>query len=427
MTQGLGLLTSGMRRVVLRNDPARPVGGLPSLTVGGRTGPAQRVVAVDAALVLLGCGLLLDRAFVGVGVPRDIAGSAWWAVPLLALPALSLAVRRYWPLVTVTAATVAPAIHVAIAGHAAEGAFLLIPLCVAVYSLGAYGTMRTILVGLAVAVVAETVSTALDPNALNTDAERWSWAFWLCVQVVIAVVGVFVASRRREHAARAAAAAVAANAAEEARAAVADERARIARELHDVITHNLNVMVLHASAAAGVVEQAPDRATESLQAIETSGRGALTEMRRLLGVLRDHDQYEAPRAPQPRLTQLDDLVAQARSAHVDVALDVNVDAALTDGVELAAYRIVQESLSNAIRHAPGACVRVTVRQDDGHLHVHVVNGPSSAVAGSEESIGGHGLIGMRERVTVFGGTLDSGPCDGGGFAVRATIPIGDPS
>jgi signal transduction histidine kinase len=384
-------------------------------------------MAMDAALVLLSLGLLLDRAFLGVGVPRDLTGSLWWAVPVLSLPALSLAVRRSWPLITVTAVTVAPVVHAAIAGHAAEGAFLLIPLCVAVYSLGAFGGLRTILVGLAVAVVAEVLTTALDPNALNTDAERWSLAFWLCVQVVISVVGVFVASRRREHVTRLAAAGVAANAAEDARAAVADERARIARELHDVITHNLNVIVLHASAAAGVIGQAPDRATESLEAIETSGRGALIEMRRLLGVLRDHDLADAPRAPQPRLSQLEDLVAQARTAQIEVALDLDADGALTDGVELAAYRIVQESLTNAIRHAPGAEVRVVVRQTDGHLHVDVVNSPPRAPARADASSGRHGLIGMRERVHIFGGTLQAAPCADGGFAVRATIPISEPA
>jgi signal transduction histidine kinase len=394
--------------------------------VEGRWGRERRAVVVDTALVLLGLGLLIDRAFVGVWVPRDIAGSLWWSLPLLALPALSLAVRRAWPLVTVTAATAAPAVQGAIVGRTEDGSFLLIPVCVAVYSLGAYAGARTIVVGLAVAVAAETADTALDPGALATGAERWSLAFWLCVQVVIAVVGVFVAARRREHAARLAATEVAAHAAEEARAAVADERARIARELHDVITHNLNVMVLHASAAAGVVEQAPGRARASLQAIEASGRGALVEMRRLLGVLRDDDLAAAPRAPQPRLGALDDLVAQARAANVDVDLHIDVDGVLTDGVELAAYRIVQESLSNAIRHAPGSSVRVTVWQGDGQVHVDIVNSRSSAAVSPDGASGGHGLIGMRERVSVFGGSLHTGPCPDGGFAVRATIPVGDP-
>lgn len=379
----------------------------------------------DGALVLLGLALLFDRAFLGLIVPRDIGGSLWWSVPLLVLPSLSLALRRSRPLLTVMVATGVPAVYAALAGHSAEGAFVLVPMCIAVYSLGAYGRMRIIVVGLAVAVAAETADTALDPGALGTDAERWSWAFWLCVQVVIAVVGVFVASRRREYAARAAAAELLARAEEDARAAVVDERARIARELHDVVTHNLNVMVLHASAAAPVVEFAPERVRASLRAIEDSGRGALIEMRRLLGVLREHDLEAAPRAPQPRLVQLDDLVAQARAAsHVDVVLDVDVRHTLTEGVELAAYRVVQESLNNAIRHAPGASVRVGVWQADGHLHVDVVNSASSSAAASLVPSGGHGLVGMRERVTVFGGTLQAGPCDGGGFAVRATIPVG---
>jgi signal transduction histidine kinase len=383
-------------------------------------------VALDTALVAFCLGSLLNRAFVGVWVPRDIAGSLWWALPVLALPALSLAVRRTWPLVTVTAATAAPAVQGAIAGRTEDGSFLLIPVCIAVYSLGAYAGVRTILAGLAIAVAAETADTAMDPGALNTGAERWAWAFWLCVQVVIAVIGVFVAARRRERAARLAATEVAAHAAEEVRTAVADERARIARELHDVITHNLNVMVLHASAAAGVVERAPGRARASLEAIETNGRGALVEMRRLLGILRDHDLGGAPRAPQPRLAQLDDLVTQARAAHVDVTLDIDVDGELTDGVELAAYRIVQESLSNAIRHAPGSAVCVALRQAGGHLHVEVINSPSASATRRDASTGGLGLIGMRERVSIFGGSLHAGARPDGGFAVHATIPVGDP-
>lgn len=375
--------------------------------------------------MLICLALLVDRTFLGLAVPRDVAGSLWWAFPVLALPAVSLAVRRWLPLLTVTAATGAPALHGALAGHSAEGAFLLLPVCIAVYSLGAYSRARTIVAGLAIAVTAETVDTALDPSGLQTDAERWAWAFWLCVQVVIAVVGVFVAARRRERAARVAVADTAARAANDARVAVVSERARIARELHDVITHNLNVIVLHASAAGAVVEDAPRRARASLEAIETTGRGALVEMRRLLGVLRDQDLTEAPRAPQPRLAQLDDLAAQTRAADVDVDLQVDVAVTVTEGVELAVYRIVQESLSNAIRHAPGSRVRVAVRQTAAELLVDVVNTPSAVPAHSRSHGGGHGLVGMHERIAVFGGTLRAGHRPDGGFAVSATIPLGD--
>jgi signal transduction histidine kinase len=379
---------------------------------------------LDASFATMCLLLLLDRAFVGAGVPRDIAGSMAWVFPLLCLAPLSLLVRRRAPLVTAVVVTAVPAVHAVLAGHAARGAFLLVPVCLGLYSLGAYGSTRSVLVGLTVGVAAETVATALDPNALQTASERWAWAFWLCVQVVIAVIGVFVAARRREQHARCDAVEAQRQAVLDAEAAVHAERARIARELHDVVTHNLNVVVLHATAAAAVVDADPRRVRRSLQAIESSGRGALVEMRRLLGMLRDAELLDrAPLVPQPRLDRLPDLVAEARAAGVDAALTVDISDQIDDGVELAAYRVVQESLSNVMKHAPGCRVGVSVRADDGHVVVDVTNTPAAhATARRPPDAVGHGLLGMRERVGVFDGHLSTGPCDDGGFRVRAIIP-----
>lgn len=277
--------------------------------------------------------------------------------------------------------------------------------------------------GLTVAVVAETVATALDPNALNTASSRWSWAFWLSVQIIIAVFGVFAAARRRERRTRADAADARLRAATAAEQAVAAERSRIARELHDVVTHNLNVVVLHAAAADAVAATDPARVRQSLAAIESSGRGALTEMRRLLGVMRDLDVDDAtPLAPQPRLDRLPDLVEQACSAGVDAVLSVQVNGPVEDGVHLTIYRIVQEALSNAIKHAPGTRVEIDVRQDADHIHVEICNSESEAAASTGEQSPGNGLIGMRERVAVFGGQLVAGPNLDGGFRVVAEIP-----
>lgn len=162
---------------------------------------------------------------------------------------------------------------------------------------------------------------------------------------------------------------------------------------------------------------------QSLAAIESSGRNALTEMRRLLGVLRDLDgDVHAPLTPQPRLDNLADLVEEARSAGVDAVLTVQADQPVADGIHLAVYRIVQEALSNVIKHAPGARVCIEVRQAADNVRVEVHNSePATADAGSPGSPG-HGLIGMRERVAVFGGRLSAGPGREGGFRVVATIP-----
>lgn len=380
-------------------------------------------MVVDLAISTASLALLVDRAFIGAGVPRDIPGSLVWAFPLLLVMPMSLLARRRMPLLTAVAVTCVPAVHGVLAGTSAEGAFLLVPVCVGLYSLGAYGTARAVVIGLAVGVAAETVATALDPNALNTASSRWSWAFWLCVQIVITVFGVFIASRRRERRARTEAADAQRRAETAAEHAVVAERARIARELHDVVTHNLNVVVLHAAAADAVAETDPARVRHSLSAIESSGRGALTEMRRLLGVLRDLDAGEAaPLSPQPRLDRLPELVHEARSAGVDAVLTVHADQPVDDGVHLAVYRIVQEALSNVIKHAPGARVRIDVRQDTDHLRIEVHNSEPESVGSHQPTSPGHGLIGMRERVAVFGGRLTAGPGRDGGFRVVATIP-----
>lgn len=190
-------------------------------SVLSRRGPLPRSEVIDVAIAA-GCLLLLvDRAFVGAGVPRDIPGSLGWAFPLLLVIPASLVVRRRLPLLTALTVTCVPAIHGLLASKAAEGAFLLAPVCVGLYSLGAYGTSRALVIGLTGGVAAETVATALDPNALNTASERWSWAFWLCVQIVIAVFGVFVAARRRERRAHAQAAEAQRNAEAAAERAVA--------------------------------------------------------------------------------------------------------------------------------------------------------------------------------------------------------------
>jgi signal transduction histidine kinase len=207
----------------------------------------------------------------------------------------------------------------------------------------------------------------------------------------------------------------------EAARAVAEEQTRIGRELHDVIAHSLSVMVVQAAAANDVFDARPERAREALREIEATGRGALGELRRLLGAVRGGD---TDFAPPPGLDQLDALVAQVRSAGLEVAVSIEgTPRALPIAIDLSAYRIVQEALTNTLKHAEATHVGVELRFADDALDIAVrddgrANGALAPGTGS-------GLVGMRERVTTYGGTLQAGPAPGGGFAVAARFPLED--
>jgi signal transduction histidine kinase len=207
---------------------------------------------------------------------------------------------------------------------------------------------------------------------------------------------------------------------ERARVAVAEERARIARELHDVVGHAVSVMTVQASAVRRLLTPEQEREREALLTVEQTGREALAEMRRMVGVLRRPEEAPA-RAPQPSLDQLDQLVAKAREAGLPV--DVRVEGTpkqLPAGVDLTVYRLVQEGLTNAIKHARATRAEVLVRYGEHDVELEV----SDDGVGQADGDGtGHGLVGMRERVAVYGGELDTGPRPGGGFALRARLPV----
>ncbi|MFB6560458.1 MULTISPECIES: sensor histidine kinase [unclassified Streptomyces] len=216
----------------------------------------------------------------------------------------------------------------------------------------------------------------------------------------------------------------------QAKVAVAAERARIARELHDVVAHNVSVMVVQADGAAYVMDAAPEQAKEALQTISGTGRQALAEMRRLLGVLRTGEPQESEDyVPQPDVEQIEVLVEQVRTA--GLAVDFEVEGAprrLPSGVELTAYRIVQEALTNTRKHGgPGAKASVRLVYFDDGLGLLVEDDGRGAAHELYEDGGadgaGHGLIGMRERIGMVGGTLDAGPRPGGGFRISALLPL----
>jgi signal transduction histidine kinase len=205
-----------------------------------------------------------------------------------------------------------------------------------------------------------------------------------------------------------------------AREAVVEERARIARELHDAIAHNVSMMVVQAGAERRVLGDQGSSTHDVLTTIEHIGRGALTEMRRMVGMLRSD--AGDPLAPQPGLGDLGTLVTQVRAAGLPVELRVEGEPRdLPVGIELSAFRIVQEALTNALKHAGEAHATVRVRYGEDSLELEILDDGPGATAAVES--GGHGLVGMRERVALYGGSLDAGRRSGGGFGVRVLLPI----
>lgn len=212
--------------------------------------------------------------------------------------------------------------------------------------------------------------------------------------------------------------------AEEAAKAVAEERARIARELHDVVAHQMTVMTLQAEGARRIAKDSDARVLDALDTIRSAGHEALLEMRRMVGLLRT-DAADVDLAPQPGVDLLDDLIAHMEEAGLAVAIGRDgTPRALAPGVDVNVYRIVQESLTNVLRHGgPGATAKVTLTYRPDKIEVEVVDTGRGAASSLNGDGGGHGLVGMRERVALLDGQLRAGPRPGGGFEVHAMIPV----
>jgi signal transduction histidine kinase len=278
------------------------------------------------------------------------------------------------------------------------------------YALAAWTSRRLFLIGVAVYWVGAFASIPLrDVSVPNT------FQFMIISTIVLVLVHVVlgerdrrlrIAERERELAAR---------------EAVVEERARIARELHDAIAHHVSMMVVQAGAERRVLEPERGGTREVLQTIEQIGRGALTEMRRLVGMLRSDG--DEPLAPQPGLDDIPLLVTQVREAGLPVELHVEGERReLPAGIELSAFRIVQEALTNALKHAGDARATVRVRYGDDSLELEIVD-DGAGVAAARASGSGHGLVGMRERVALYGGRFDASRRAEGGFAVRVLLPV----
>jgi signal transduction histidine kinase len=345
-----------------------------------------------------------------------------WIVLTAFVICAPVAVRRRWPLGALVVSCVGVLVH--ILADWPEGA-LPATVLLLTYTVGAWCSTRRGLVGVGVVSVVVVLlglgdSPGLDAVGVVAVILQFA-AVW--------AIGVALRSRRAATDARVREADERAEAERQSAARVlAEERLRIAQELHDVVAHSMSVIAVQAGVGAHVLDERPDQARAALEAISATSRGTLTELRRLLGVLRDSDGARS-HAPAPGLSDLPHLVDEVRTAGVPAALHVEGHpGAVHAGVELSAYRIVQEALTNVIKHAGHPTrVDVNVRYAPYGLSVEVVDdGRGAAQVRNGDSEGsGHGLIGMRERVDVWGGELTVGPAPGGGYRVRAQLPYGD--
>jgi signal transduction histidine kinase len=377
--------------------------------IRSHVGPGAVDVAFAAAMTVI------SQVSIWSGTTDE--GPKGITVPVALVSTLGLAGRRRAPTL-VAGLTMAAWLVQAIAARSPSATWELVVLLVYAYSVSAYQDRGPALAGGAMMLAALWVVVLLDPTQEGSGdlftAPVLVGLPWLAGRVVrrysaqaqeLDELNVEL-ERRRE---------------EDVLAAAREERTRIAREMHDIVAHSISVMVVQAGAAEEVLARDPQAASEPLAAIRRTGKGALVEMRRLLGVLRT-DAEGLALAPQPGVRDLPRLVEQMRAAGLDAQLALAPGLPeLSPGPDLTAYRVVQEALTNALKHAGKVRADVRVGYADGAVEIDVTN-PSTAAAAQTSQNGGHGLIGMRERAAIYGGVVDAGPVEGG-WRVRARLPV----
>jgi signal transduction histidine kinase len=350
----------------------------------------------------------------------DSIADRLWASLAAALLAWGVAVRRRRPLSAVSVVLTLMTVRIVFGevGNLSNAAGVSVGVVLLFYGLGAFAPERHSVRMLAAAVVITSVNTLTKP-AGGVGALFPMELFAVLLPYVLG--RVMRARAARELASRDAAERLDAALVTSARAAAHEERSRIARELHDVIAHSVSVMVIQAGGARLVMDETPERAEESLRSVERAGREALGELRRLLGILGDGDLRAL--APQPGLRDIAPLLAHARESAISA--DLRVDGRpvpVPPALDLCAYRIVQEALTNAIKHAAPAHASVHVRWGESVLELEITDdGLRQRHVG--RTAGGHGIAGMRERVALHSGSLDASARPNGGFTVRALLPI----
>jgi signal transduction histidine kinase len=340
-----------------------------------------------------------------------------WLVLCGLVGASGLLLTRDYPFGGPILATLAIAATVALDADAmrdAEAPFLTVVLFLP-WCLGTYNPRRRAVAGL---VFMEAAGLWANIQFAETAADY----IWVGAFIAVAWTTGFVVSRRAAHARELAERALRLETEQLAAAdrAVAEERQRIARELHDVIAHSVSVMTVQAGAVRRLLLPGQEKERQALESVEATGREALTEMRRLVGLLRDRGSMPEF-APQPGMGTIDSLLDGVRAAGLPVELEIaGQPRELKAGLDLAAYRVVQEALTNALKYAGPAHAWVAVHWEPDALELEIAN---DGLSDGDSSGGGHGLAGMRERVSLYGGVIESGPRDGGGYVVRARLPL----
>jgi signal transduction histidine kinase len=373
----------------------------------------RRSFAFDLALALVATAAELAQVIGAVGRPSA------WALLLAVVAGGALALRRTAP-VAVLATTLAAGVAIVALGDDPSGVSVLL----ALYTTAALCELRVSLAALAPTVVLVAVLSAA---TADTPGRQTSATFGAVIAAALTIgswaLGAYAQTRRRylrELQERAASAERERQ--QLARIAVHEERASIARELHDIVAHSVSVMLVGVRGARDVLRASPDAAEDTLARVERSGEQSLGELRRILALLREPEQTAESR-PQPSLAELNELVASYRAAGLPVRLEViGEPLPLPSGVELSVYRIVQEALTNTLKHCDPSTVMVTLAFRDARLELEVVDDGMPTTAGPAST--GQGLIGMRERVALLGGELETGQRAGGGFRVAAHLPVG---
>ena len=363
---------------------------------------------------------LLGTAVLGLSEAQTLAGShkgpTWVGVAAGIVFALSVFIWRERPWLAFSAvfATIAATYLLGLSQQGYVGEILAG--IIVVYRLANQRPLRQALCGLAIGLVIATLT------AIQTGFFNYAFA-WVFLGSAFLVGRAFRIRRDLVDQLRAALQELDERRHEDARLAVADERVRIARELHDVVAHAVSVIVVQAGAAKEMLAVDPTRASEPLVFIQQSGRQALTELRRLLAVLRPENLPTPSLAPQPGLADLAELAQTLRQAGLPVrVVEEGRPCSLPPGMDLAAYRIVQEALTNALKHAKAQTVSVAVRYHPDAIELEVVDDGLGS-ANQQWSSGEHGLIGMRERAAAYGGEFCAGPRPTGGYGVRARLPL----
>jgi signal transduction histidine kinase len=385
-----------------------------------RPGQLTRRYVFDLAIALLATVAMVELV-IRRGAPNAPQTTLWFALPAITVLVLAIVARRRFPFL-------GPAAYWLLAAGISFVDWSLLPFAVSLFAvgmavaflLGNLPDARQSGIGLAVVLVGAATIVYRIPGHSAAElvfiplefAISWLAGFVLRESAVRADAAEELAARLERERER------------DALQAVVEERTRIARELHDIVGHSLSVMTVQTSGVRRLLRPEQEQEREALVAVERTGREALAEMRRVVGALRDRE--EAPTlAPQPSLSRVDKLVAQARETGLPVDLEIEGEPLpLPAGVDLTAYRLVQEGLTNAIRHAAARHADVRVRYDGDHVEIEVCDdGRGTDGVDPASSGGGHGLVGIRERVSIYGGELEAGPRAGGGFRLRARLPV----